>query len=471
MNALLTISSFIFPLITFPYISRILGPIGIGKVSFALSIISYFSVFAQLGIPIYGIRICAQVRDDKNELTRIAQELLTINLIMSAISYLLLFFSVIFIPKLQSDRLLYLVVSFTIILTSIGMEWLYKALEQYTYITIRSLIMKIIALIAMFLLVKKQSDYVIYGGLSVLAASLSNLLNFLNIHKFICLKPIGGYNFKRHLKPIFTFFAMSCATTIYTNLDNIMLGFIRNDEEVGFYNAAVKIKSILVGLVTSLGAVLLPRSAYYIEHNQQKEFFSITRKALAFVFIVACPLVIYFILFAEEVILFLSGEAFRGAILPMQYIMPTLLFIGITNILGMQILVPLGQERVVLESVVIGAIIDVLINWILIPDLGAVGAAIGTLVAEFVVLIVQYMKLKVYVTEIFREIHYGRICLAIFLSCIFSLWVKFLNISNFLILLISAFLYFTSYFLYLLLKKEEVVFEVWKNIISRIFSS
>lgn len=149
MNAILTMSSFIFPLITFPYVSRVLLPVGTGKVSFATSLISYFSMFAQLGIPTYGIRACAKVRDNREELTRTAHELLMINLVMDVISYLALGCALVFIPKLQEDRLLYIVVSSTILLTSIGMEWLYKALEQYTYITIRSIVFKFVALIAM----------------------------------------------------------------------------------------------------------------------------------------------------------------------------------------------------------------------------------------------------------------------------------------------------------------------------------
>ena len=172
MNIILTMSNFIFPLITFPYVSRVLLPDGTGRVSFATSLVSYFAMFAQLGIPTYGIRACAKVRDDRKELTRTAQELLIINVVMSIISYAILFVALFTIPRLREDRTLYLVLSLTIILTSIGMEWLYKALEQYKYITIRSIIFKFVALIAMFALVHSKSDYVIYGGLTIFAASL-----------------------------------------------------------------------------------------------------------------------------------------------------------------------------------------------------------------------------------------------------------------------------------------------------------
>lgn len=338
MNAILTMSQFVFPLITFPYVSRILLPIGTGKVSFATSIVSYFTLFAQLGIPTYGIRACAKVRDNREELSKMVQELFIINLMMSALAYVVYFAAIYYVPRFRQDKDLFLIVGLTIFFNAIGMEWLYKALEQYTYITVRSIIFKFIAIVAMFLMVHEQSDYVIYGGISILASSASNIFNFFHIHRYINIKPVGHYNFKKHLKAIVIFFAMSCATTIYTHLDTVMLGFIRTDADVGYYNAAVKIKTILVSIVTSLGVVLLPRASYYVEHSMMDEFYRITKKAINFVFLIATPMMIYFMLFAKEGVFFLSGDAYAGAIIPMQVIMPTLLFIGLTNIMGIQML-------------------------------------------------------------------------------------------------------------------------------------
>ena len=468
MNMILTMSSFIFPLITFPYVSRILLPEGTGKVSFATSLISYFSMFAQLGIPTYGIRACAKVRDNRKELTRTAQELLIINLIMSAISYVVLFLAIAFVPRLQSEKTLYVIVSFTIILTSIGMEWLYKALEQYTYITIRSVIFKFIALIAMFLLIHEKTDYVIYGGISILAGCASNIFNLINVHKFIDLKPVGNYDLRRHMLPVLTFFAMSCATTIYTNLDTVMLGFMKTDIDVGYYNAAVKIKTILISIVTSLGAVLLPRASYYIENGFIDEFKRITKKALSFVFLVASPLMLYFIFYAKEGIFFLSGNAYEGSVLPMQIIMPTLLLIGISNILGIQVLVPLGKEKTLLYAEIAGAIVDLLINFILIPRFASAGAAIGTLVAEIVVTSVCIWALKDDVAETLKQIHYGRITFALILGTVASLWVKMLGLGSFLTLVISALLFFGVYGVYLLFRKEEMIVEIWNMVVGKL---
>ena len=457
MNMVLTLSTLIFPLMTFPYVSRILKPDGMGKVSFAISLVSYFSMFAQLGIPTYGIRACAKVRDDKEELTRVTHELLAINLITNLISYLGLFLALLFVNRLQDERILYLVVSSTIFLTSIGVEWLYKGLEQYTYITIRSVIFKFISLIAMFLLIHSESDYVIYGAISIFAASASNILNFINIRKYVYLRNVGKYNLKRHIKAVATFFAMACATTIYTNLDTVMLGFMKTDADVGYYNAGIKIKGILVGLVTSIGAVLLPRSSYYIEQGKIREFREVTNKALRFVLFAAIPTFIYFIIYAKQGILFLAGPNYEPAIMPMKVIMPTVLFIGITNIFGIQMLVPMGKEKHVLYSEIIGAVTDLVLNVVLIPQYGALGAAIGTMVAEITVLIYQVYAIR---SELAYFTIKGNIPKYLVAACVASvscLWVKELMISNFATLCLSGLFFLGVYFLVLVVLKDEMV--------------
>ncbi len=469
MNAILTMSQFLFPLITFPYISRILLPTGTGKVSFATSVVSYFALFAQLGIPTYGIRACAKVRDDRKALERTVQELFLINLIMSILAYIVLFLAIAFVPRMRQEKALFLIVGLTILFNAIGMEWLYKALEQYTYITVRSIIFKLIAVVAMFVLVHEQKDYVIYGGISILAASASNVFNFFNAHKYVSIKPVGSYNFRQHLKPIVIFFAMSCAATIYTNLDTVMLGFMTSDAEVGYYNAAVKIKSILVSVVTSLGVVLLPRASYYVECKLMDKFCRITHVALNFVILISVPLTVYFILFAKEGIFFLSGAEYEASIVPMQIIMPTLLFIGLTNIMGIQTLIPLGKEKVVLYSEIAGAVADLLLNVALIPSMASAGAAIGTVVAEGVVFAVQFWALRKEVLSSYQKVRYGTIVLALALAIASCLWVKTTALGSFASLLVSAILFFAVYGGVLVLRKEPLAWQMAEKVRQMLF--
>lgn len=460
MNAVLSMSSFIFPLITFPYVSRILLPTGTGKVSFANSIISYFVLFAQLGIPTYGIRACAKLRDDSERLGKTVHEIFIINAVMSIAVYIVFLAMLFIVPEIRAEKSLFLVESSLIIFSSIGVEWLYRAMEQYTYITVRSLIFKLIALIAMFALIHSEGDYVIYGAISVFAASASNILNFFNAHKLVRIKPYKNYELKRHLKPVAVFFAMSCATTIYTHLDTVMLGFVKTDADVGYYNAAVKIKSILVSVVTSLSVVLLPRVSYYIENKKTDEFHRITQKVINFVMLIAAPLMVYFMIYAKEGILLLSGEAYAASILPMQIIMPTLLFIGLTNVMGIQILVPMGCEKKVLFSEVVGAAVNLVLNAALIPRFAAAGAAVGTLVAEAAVWIVQFIELKDTVKAAYKKIKYYAIVLGIAAGTALSFWVKLLNVLLIWKLIISAVIFFGAYVLILTLMREPVVREI-----------
>ena len=442
MNAILTMSSFLFPLITFPYVSRVLLPVGTGRVSFANSVVTYFVMISQLGIPTYGIRACAVVRDDEEKLKKTVYELFFINVVMSIFAYIVFFAALAYVPRLRADRTLFLITGTLIFFNTIGVEWLYKALEQYTYITIRSIIFKFIALIAMFALVRNVDDYVIYGGISIFAASASNVFNFIRLRKIIGKRKVTNLNFRQHFKPVFTFFIISCATTIYTNLDNVMLGFIKDDVEVGYYNAATKIKNILVSIVTSLGTVLMPRTSYYIQQGMMDEFYRLSKKAIKFVLLIASAMMIYFMIFAREGVLFLSGEAFEGAILPMIIVMPTLLFIGLTNIMGIQMLIPMGKE-----------------NAVMIPMMGSTGAAIGTLVAEFVVLIVQMIYLKKDVRYLYSKQDYLKILAALLIAVVSAGIVKVFVPGVFIKLVISAVLFFGLYGIALYVMKEEIVTE------------
>jgi len=470
LNCLLTGSSIIFPVITYPYVSRILLPSGMGIVSLAISIVAYFDLFAQLGIPTYGIRACARVRDSREKLSRTVHEILTINLITTLLSYLALIIAIFAVPKMREEKTLYFIVSSTMFLSAVGMEWLYKALEQYTYITLRSLCFKLIALVSMFLLIHKQSDYVYYGLISIFATSASNLLNLINARKLIDFKYLGDYHFSKHLKPVFVFFAMACATTIYTNLDTVMLGFVCNDSEVGIYHSAVKIKCVLVSVVTSLGAVLLPRVSSYMEKGNEIEFWRICKKSLNFVILLSVPLALYFMLFARPSVYLLSGGAFEGSIFPMRIIMPTLVFIGVTNVLGIQILVPMLKEHMVLSSAVVGAVVNLIANIALIPEYGAAGAALGTVLAEGAVLLVQYIALRKFSKDLFRNIQYLKIVFALLAGVLSSVWTLYTPLSNFMTLAISSLLFFGAYGAVLLLTGEPLVYEVMQSFWKRIKS-
>lgn len=468
MNAILTMSTFIFAIFTFPYASRVILPEGTGKVSFAKSVISYFAMFAQLGIPTYGIRECAKVRDDQKKLSTLVHELITLNSITCCISYIVFLVLLFCVPKFSSEKTLFVITSLSILLNCIGMEWLYQALELYTYITIRSVIFKAIALALMFALVRSKTDYIAYGAILVFGTYAANIINFLNIPKLIHIDWHEKINIKQHVKFVLIFFAMTCATIVYTNLDNVMLGFMKTDIDVGYYDAAIKVKSILVSIVTSLGVVLLPRSSYYIEQGKNSEFISLTKKAMNFVILAALPMTLYFLIYAKESIFFLSGSAYAGSTIPMKIIIPTVAFIGMSNITGMQILVPIGKEKIVLYSEILGAIVDFFINLIAIPKFGASGAAFGTLIAELIVWLFQYVYVFKSVDKIYDSVSWIKIIVALIIPAIM---VSFIgrNINGiFLTLLVTAITYFGLYYILLILLKEPLTIQISEQLLHKI---
>lgn len=466
MNFFIQGSAYIIPFFLTPYVSRILMPEGMGKISFCTSILTYLMLISMLGIPTYGIRACSGIVNDRDKLSQTVQEIFLINIVMTFLAYICLWLLVKNIPSFATSSALLKWMSVGIVLNTVGLDWVYKSYEEYTVLAIRSVIVKIFVIVAVFLFVKNEDDILLYGLLTMIASYGANAINFINSHKLVDWKPRKKYEFRRHLHAIFIFFSMTVAVTIYTNLDIVMLKLMSDDIQVGLYDASIKVKTLLLGVVSSLGAVLLPRVCAYIAEEQYDMFRNLCERALNIIFLITIPLVTYFILFSPETIYCLSGEAFLDAVPAMRILMLTLLFIGITNITGTQMLVPLGNEKWVLYSEIAGAAIDIIVNFFLIPRCGIVGAAIGTLVAEIVVFGVQIYACREYAFSILRGIKYYKPFLATFASTFLVLEIKFLKINILLKLLISFSCFFICYTFLLIFFKEEEITSLVKNVLN-----
>lgn len=460
MNIILKISAFIFPLITLPYVTRTLGAVGNGKVAFASSVITYFAMFAQLGLPTYGIRACAKCRDDKNKLTQTVQELLLINAVAVVIAYLALIIGVASIPKLREESGLMLINSVTLVLNMFGMEWLYQAIEQYQYITVRNLFFKVVSIILMFIFVHNPNDYVIYGAISVISASGSNILNLLHSRKFLAKRTyVGKYNLRQHLKPILVFFALSMAVSVYTGMDTVMLGFMSNDKEVAYYALATKLKMVLALTVSALGPVLLPRMTYCLNNGQYREFRKYIDKSLHFVILASIPCVTYFAVMTPEIIAILGGMEYQPATICMRVVTLAVIPLGIGNVACSQILTPLGKELSTMYSTICGAIINFIANALLIPQMGAVGAAVATVLAESIVAIIQIGCAWNEMKEAFAKIELFKLILINSLTGVFLIWVrtKLLTVQPIASLIITCFAFFALYGCMLLLFKDSLM--------------
>ena len=389
LNLFKTVLNLLFPLITFPYASRILLPDGIGRVSFARSFIDYFILIATLGISTYGIRETAKIRDNREKLSKISREIVTINMISTAVSYFLLFIAIFCIPKLTNYRLLLIVISAKILFTALGLDWLYGGVEDYKYITTRAVIFQIISIVLLFMFVNRPEDYLKYASIAVFSNVGSNICNWIHSKKYIDLFKKTRIELKKHVKPIFILFAMVAVTKVYAVLDVTMLGFLCDDWQVGIYSAAEKVNKIVLSMVVAACTVLLPRLSYYSEKNEIQKFNNLAYKGFDVLLLVSIPSWIGLSLISYQIIMLVSGENYISAVPLMCIMSPIILIIGLSNFIGMQLFMPLRKEKYTLYSVICGAVVNFSLNLILVPRYQAFGAAISTICAEIIVTAVQ----------------------------------------------------------------------------------
>jgi O-antigen/teichoic acid export membrane protein len=300
LNLINTLSGLLFPLITFPYASRILMADGIGQVQFFQSIINYVALCTALGIPLYAVREIARVRDNKELCSRTTTEILILHAILTLAGYLVVFILAITIVKIKIDVPLFILLSTSLFFTAIGVPWFYQAIEDFKYITIRSLIIRICSLMALFIFVKSKNDLFHYAAITVIADVGSNLFNFFRLRKHIDLHTfdVRGLNPWKHLKPALKIFVLNLIISIYVNLDSVMLGFLKDEQAVGYYAAATRLTKAFLGIVSSLGMVLLPRFSNLISNDKIEEFSVLANKAVSFVIAISLPMTIGLIFFS-----------------------------------------------------------------------------------------------------------------------------------------------------------------------------
>lgn len=388
-NLVKTFCSMLFPLITFSYSSRVLGADGVGRINFAKSIITYFSMIAMLGINQYGTREASKVREDRAKLSQFVKEVFIVNFFTTMLAYILLAMAILFVNKLQNYTILLWINSFSIAMSGMGMEWLYQAVEEYEYIAKRFIFFQIISLILMFIFVHDRNDVVLYSIINVISSSGSYILNFFSAKKFIDIKQfVGKYEFEKHIKGMLWLFAMGVSVEIYTVLDTTMIGFLCGDKSVGLYTAAIKVIRMVNSLITSLGVVLIPRLSYYIGQSDNKKLQGLIDKGYNYVFLLSIPAAIGVFVLSDDIIMLFSGLDYSSAGLTMRIMACTVIVIPFSVMTNNQIFVPMGKEKLILISTCVGAISNFICNTFLIPRLAENGAAIGTIVAETTVALV-----------------------------------------------------------------------------------
>lgn len=388
LNGFKNVLNLLFPLITFPYVSKILSVEGIGQYNFAQAAVSYFSLIAGLGISSYAIREGAKYRENKKEFNVFASEVLLCNVISTIVAYLLLALCMIFVGKLKAYAALIWVFSIQIVFSTIGIEWLYSIYEEYEYITIRSIAFKIISIVLIFVFVRNSDDTINYAAITVFASAGSNALNLLHSKDYFRIVRVHIKGCVKHLKPILIIFASNIAIMIYVYSDTTMLGFMQTDYEVGIYSVSVKIYNIVKNLLSSVLIVSIPRLSMYYGSGKIKEFESTAQKVYDSITALVLPAVIGLLCVSEQVVLVISGEAYISAQSSLRILCIALLFCIYGWFFSQCVLLPAKKEKTILIATCVSAAVNIGLNFYLIPIWKENAAAFTTFVAEFIMFFV-----------------------------------------------------------------------------------
>ena len=466
LNLINTGTQMLFPLITFPYVCRVIEADGIGQINFFQSIISYISLFTCLGIPMYAIREIARDRSDVVQMNRTAMEILLLHSMLTLVGYAIVAILCLTVPQIQVNIPLFLILSLTIFFTAIGCEWFYQGIEDFKYITIRGLIIKTVSVVLLFIFVKSKTDLLYYGCYTVFGVLGGNIFNFLRLRKYIHRENIifSELHIKRHVKPVLKVFSFSVVTSIYLQLNMVLLGFLKNALAVGYFAAATKVMQMLLTMSACLGSVMMPRASHLIAENKEAEFNRLIQKSYDFTLAIALPMAIGLIFCAPSFITALCGVKFEHSILPSQIIAPIILMVAISNVFGIQVLFPKGKINIVTLCCGIGAVADLILNLCLIPFFSYIGTSIAYLGAEVATTVSMYFIGRRYIPIIyFKKSH-----LTYALGCIvmaFALYgLSLLQLPTLTILLLQGCCGVLAYFIILCICKDEILVQILSKI-------
>lgn len=466
LNLINTGTLMLFPLITFPYVCRVIEADGIGQINFFQSIISYISLFTCLGIPMYAIREIARDRSDVVQMNRTAMEILLLHSMLTLVGYAIVAILCLTVPQIQVNIPLFLILSLTIFFTAIGCEWFYQGIEDFKYITIRGLIIKTVSVVLLFIFVKSKTDLLYYGCYTVFGVLGGNIFNFFRLRKYIHRENIifSELHIKRHIKPVLKVFSFSVVTSIYLQLNTVLLGFLKNALAVGYFAAATKVMQMLLTMSACLGSVMMPRASHLIAENREDEFNRLIQKSYDFTLAIALPMTIGLIFCAPSLITALCGVKFEHSILPSQIIAPIILMVAISNVFGIQVLFPKGKINVVTLCCGIGAVADLILNLCLIPFFSYIGISIAYLGAEVATTVSMYFIGRKYIPIIYFKKSHLTYALGCIVMALALYGISLLQLPTLTILLLQGCSGVLAYFIILCIRKDEMLVQILSKI-------
>lgn len=387
-NSSLTILNYIVPLITFPYITRMLGVDKIGMCDFVDSIINYFCLLSVMGISTIGVREIARCKGDKRELSRVFSSLVTIVLISTITIAVVLVICIFTIEEFYANRQLLYVGALKLVFNSLLVEWFFAGTENFKYITIRSTIIRIIYVLLVFLFVNESEDYYIYYCLTVGTIVLNAVVNFVYSCSYVRFS-IRGISCKEYIKPFLIFGIYGVFTSLYTTFNVIYLGLVSSDSEVGFYSTATKLDRIILALFTAFTGVMMPRMASLASSGNREDFNALYVKSIQMLFSYSFPLICFCSIFADQIVNVIAGPGYEQSVVCLRIALPLIFIIGFEQVQIFQILIPLKKDNAVLLNSMIGGLVGLLLNFIIVPHYQSAGSSIVWLVSEISVLLLS----------------------------------------------------------------------------------
>lgn len=378
------ILTIILPIITVPYVTRIFTSEDLGNYGFYNSIMSYFSLFAMLGIGIYGTKQIASSRDVNSTFWNIY----AIQLIASMVVISTYIAVIIYIPMM--NEMIPLILSISLVSKIIDISWLFSGKEDFKKITFRNIIVKVIGVINIFTFIKSSDDLYLYVFLIVIFDFLGQFVMWIPAKKFIGRPSFNTKIIKKNLHPIVLLFLPQVAISLYVVLDRTLLGLLGSYSDVGIYEQGQKLTSILLTVVSSLGAVMLPRVANLLSERKEKEAQNMVRFSFILYNLIIFPMIFGLIAINEVFVKLFLGQNFQDVKYVLYIIVFNIMFIGWTNILGYQVLVVRNKNKEFMLSTTIPAFVSVAVNIAVIPFFGYIGASITSVVVEFLVFVIQW---------------------------------------------------------------------------------
>lgn len=386
----------IIPLFTIPYLTRVLGATKLGIYSYTFSIVTIFFLLSILGGNTYGQREIAYVQDDRKKRTQIFWELMIIKILSSTLSTILLLIFSFITPRYEIYYQIFMLYVFS---NMFDITWLYQGIEDFKDVSIRNLIVKLLYFVSIFIFVKGKYSLEIYILLFSLSTLLTNLSFWINVNKIIDKPEKKSLNIKRHIKYIISFFIPQIASLIYTVLDKTMIGIIMpNIDNVSFYEQSSYIVKTILMLITTIGTVMVTRMSYSFEKKDYKKMKEYMNNVINFVWLSGSALMFGIAAVIKNLVPWFYGHEFLPIIELVYYLCPLIIVIGLNSIIGIQYLIPIKKQNKYIFSVVCGAVINFLLNLILINLIGTKGAAISSVFAETSILIIEMRYVKDIIT-------------------------------------------------------------------------